>query len=58
MPILAIEKSINMKNTIQNQEAYEKAKSRATAKAGFYLHLIVFAAVLLLLLVINRNYSA
>jgi hypothetical protein len=38
---------------MEHQEAYEKAKKRAEAKIGFYIHLAVFVGVNLLLIVIN-----
>lgn len=44
-----------MKDIAPNQKAYEKAKKRVAVKFGFYIHLIVFIAVLLSLLLINLS---
>lgn len=38
---------------MEHQEAYEKARNRVEAKIGFCIHLAVFVAVNLLLIVIN-----
>lgn len=38
---------------MENQEAYERAKKRVEAKMGFYIHLMVYAGVNILLIVIN-----
>lgn len=38
---------------MDDQEAYERAKSRVEAKMGFYIHLGVYIAVNTLLIVIN-----
>lgn len=38
---------------MENSEAYQSAKKRVEAKMGFYTHLTVYAAVILLLAVIN-----
>jgi len=38
---------------MENSEAYQSAKKRVEAKMGFYTHLSVYAAVILLLAVIN-----
>ncbi len=40
---------------MENQEMYQKAKKRAKAKMGFYIHLSVFIAVNILLLMVNLN---
>ena len=38
---------------MENNEAYKSAKKRVEAKMGFYTHLSVYVAVILLLVVIN-----
>mgnify|MGYP001821841427 CR=1 FL=1 len=38
---------------MEKDEAYEKARKRAEAKLGFYIHLTVFVAIILLLAIIN-----
>ena len=38
---------------MENTEAYQSAKKRVEAKMGFYTHLSVYVAVILLLVVIN-----
>jgi hypothetical protein len=38
---------------MQGNEAYTAARRRAEAKYGFFVHVAVYAAVMLLLLVIN-----
>ena len=38
---------------MENTEAYQTAKKRVEAKMGFYTHLSVYVAVILLLAVIN-----
>lgn len=38
---------------MNNQEAYEQAKTRLEEKYGFYTHLTVYLAVNLLLVIIN-----
>lgn len=38
---------------MERQDAYEKAQKRVEAKLGFYVHLAVYLAVNLLLVVIN-----
>ena len=38
---------------MENTEAYQTAKKRVEAKIGFYTHLTVYVAVILLLMVIN-----
>ncbi|GGE38376.1 2TM domain-containing protein [Actibacterium pelagium] len=35
------------------EEIYEKARQRAEAKYGFFVHAVVYVAVMLLLLIIN-----
>jgi len=42
---------------MENQEAYLRAKKRAEAKFGFYVHLAIYIAVNLLLLIINLTTS-
>jgi hypothetical protein len=42
---------------MENQEAYQKAKKRAEAKIGFYIHLAVYVGVNILLMVINLSTS-
>jgi hypothetical protein len=44
-------------NAMQNQEAYQRAKKRAEAKIGFYLHLAVYIVVNILLIIINFSTS-
>ena len=38
---------------MDNNQAYQLAKKRVEAKMGFYIHLSVYVAVILLLMVIN-----
>lgn len=38
---------------MENSEAYQSAKKRVEAKMGFYTHLSVYVAVILLLVIIN-----
>ena len=38
---------------MENQEAYKRAKKRAEAKMGFYIHLMVYLGVNILLILIN-----
>ncbi len=38
---------------MENSEAYQSAKKRVEAKMGFYTHLSVYVAVILLLVAIN-----
>jgi hypothetical protein len=38
---------------MENQEAYQRAKRRAEAKLGFYIHLAVYVGVNILLVIIN-----
>ena len=40
---------------MNNQKKYEQAKKRVEAKYGFYVHLSVFLAVNLLLIIINLS---
>lgn len=40
---------------MNNQDAYKKAKERVEAKFGFYIHLSVYVAVNLLLIIINLS---
>jgi hypothetical protein len=42
---------------MQNQDAYENARRRVEAKFGFYIHLVVYVAVNILLVVLNLRYS-
>lgn len=42
-----------MEPNIENQEAYQSAKKRATARVGFYSHGFIYVAVIALLLMIN-----
>ena len=42
---------------MENQKAYQKAKRRVEAKVGFYIHLSVYIAVNLLLIIINLTTS-
>ena len=46
-----------MQNPLQNLEAYVRARRRVAAKFGFYIHLGVYLAVNILLVVINLLYS-
>jgi len=46
-------KAINM----ENKEAYQRAKRRAEAKIGFYIHLAVYVGVNILLIIINLSTS-
>ena len=43
---------------MEDQEAYQKAKKRVEAKFGFYIHLSVYIAVSVLLVIINLSSSA
>ena len=38
---------------MENEETYQKAKKRVEAKIGFYIHLTVYIAVNILLIIIN-----
>ncbi len=38
---------------MDDQQVYERAKKRVAAKIGFYIHLTVYVAVNILLLIIN-----
>lgn len=42
---------------MDNQEAYQRAKRRAEAKIGFYIHLAVYVGVNILLIIINLSTS-
>ena len=42
---------------MEHQEAYQRAKKRAEAKFGFYIHLSVYIAVSILLIIINLSSS-
>ena len=42
---------------MENQEAYQRAKKRVEAKFGLYIHLAVYIAVNILLIVINVSTS-
>ena len=42
---------------MDNQEAYERAKHRVAAKIGFYVHLSVYIAVRILLVIVNLSAS-
>ena len=42
---------------MENQEAYQKAKKRVEAKIGFYIHLSVYIAVNIVLVIINLRTS-
>jgi len=42
-----------MGDVMQHDKAYQSAKKRVEAKMGFYTHLTVYVAVILLLVVIN-----
>jgi len=42
---------------MENQQAYQRAKKRVEAKCGFYIHLAVYLAVNVLLIVINFSTS-
>lgn len=43
---------------MKNPEAYEQAKKRLEAKYGFYVHLFVYVAVNLMLVIINLSASS
>ncbi len=43
---------------MSTSEAYESAKKRVEAKMGFYTHLTVYVAIILLLVVINLTTSS
>ena len=42
---------------MNNQEAYQRAKKRVTAKVGLYRHLTIYIAVNILLIIINVSTS-
>jgi len=42
---------------MENQEAYERAKHRVAAKLGFYVHLSIYIAVSILLVIVNLSAS-
>jgi hypothetical protein len=42
---------------MHDQDAHEKARKRVEAKFGFYVHLTVYVAVNILLLVLNLTHS-
>ena len=42
---------------MENQEAYERARKRVEAKIGFYVHLSVYIAVNILLIIVNISTS-
>jgi hypothetical protein len=42
---------------MENQEAYKKAEKRVKAKVGFYIHLSIYIAVNILLIIINLSTS-
>lgn len=42
---------------MKNHEAYQRAKKRAEAKIGFYIHLAVYIGVNILLIIINLSTS-
>ena len=42
---------------MENQEAYERARKRVEAKIGFYVHLSVYIAVNILLVIVNISTS-
>jgi hypothetical protein len=42
---------------MEQQEAYQRAKKRAEAKFGFYIHLSVYITVSILLIVLNLSTS-
>ena len=43
---------------MDDQKAYQRAKSRAKEKAGFYMHVVVFIVVMTLLTIINLTSGA
>lgn len=43
---------------MENQEAYQRAKNRVKAKYGFYIHLSIYIAVSILLIIINLSTSS
>ena len=42
---------------MENQETYQRARKRAEAKLGFYLHLAVYIVINILLIIINLSTS-
>jgi len=42
---------------MENRDAYQRAKKRVEAKFGFYIHLAVYIAVNILLVIINISTS-
>lgn len=42
---------------MEKQEAYQKAKKRVATKIGFYIHLAVYIAVNIVLVIINLRTS-
>ena len=45
------------KETMENQEAYQRAKKRVKAKLGFYIHLAIYMFVNTAIIVINMSTS-
>ena len=45
------------KNVMENRDAYRRAKKRAEAKLGFYLHLAAYIIVNIMLIIINLSTS-
>lgn len=42
---------------VEDQQAYRRAKKRAEAKFGFYVHLTIYVAVNIVLVIINFSTS-
>lgn len=42
---------------IEDQDAYQRAKKRAEAKFGFYVHLTIYVAVNIVLIIVNLSTS-
>ena len=43
---------------MQDQDVYERARRRVDAKIGFYIHLVIYVAVNILLVVLNLKYTS
>jgi hypothetical protein len=44
-------------HVMEDHETYEKVKKRVETKMGFYVHLVIFIAVNILLIIINYTTS-
>lgn len=46
------------KFNLSDEELYQLARKRLALKKAFFIHLLVYIAVMLLLIVINRSFSS